>query len=155
MKKLIIILVFSLLFISCLIDEDEDDIRDGFQITYFNDTNQTYIGKIIIGGLENNLFVATDSINFDREIEANRQTIMYMDKDRWKPDLIKIREIPVENCYFKIKLSDGRSQLIKRINSNELMNLKLPSTQNFRGDFGRIFINVKDNLIYGSAIKEE
>lgn len=142
MKKVIKIFIFSLLFISCLIDEDEDLIRDGFQTNYFNDTNQTYTGKIIIGGFKDNAFVAKDSINFDRAIEANRQTIMFTDNDRWKPDLSKIRAIPSENCYFKIKLSDGRNQLITRINSNEFMNLKLSSTQNFRGDFGRIFINI-------------
>jgi len=151
--KNIKLLFVAILFVSCLIDEDEDVIRDGFKITYFNDTNQTYTGKIIIGGLENNLFVATDSINFDREIEANRQTIMYMDKDRWKPDLDKIRNLPSARCYFKIQLSDTRNQLITRYNSSELTSLQIPNTTHFRGDFGRIFISIRNDQISGRAVQ--
>jgi hypothetical protein len=153
MKKITIILVFSLFFISCLIDEDF--IREGFQTNYFNDTNQTYTGKIIIGGFKNNLFVATDSINFERAIESNRQTIMFTDANRWKPDLDKIRNLPSARCYFKIQLSDGRNQLITRYNSSELTSLQIPNTTHFRGDFGRIFISIRNDQISGSAVKEE
>ncbi|UAM97590.1 hypothetical protein K8354_14960 [Polaribacter litorisediminis] len=157
MKKFIKILVFSLLFISCLIDEDEDVIRNGFQINLSNSTNKVYTGKYIIGGFKDNVFIVTDSIDFEREVKTGILTVPphFTDANRWKPDLSKIRAIPSERCYFRIKLSDGRNQLITRFDSSELMSLQLPNTTHFRGDFGRLIIAIQDNQITGYAAKEE
>ena len=154
MKK-IKYLWIAFILTSCLIEEDEDVIRDGFQTNFFNLTNSDYNGKIIVGGYKNNFFVATDSINLDTTILSNRKSIFFTDVDRWLPDLSKIRAIPSERCFFKIKLSNGRKELITRFNSTELMSLKLPSTNYFRGNFGFLSITIDNNQISGHAIEEE
>lgn len=150
-------LFFFIILTSCLIDEDEDVIRDGFELSFFNRTNTTYTGKLLIGGFKDNIFIATDSINFEREIAIGTETVpnQFTDANRWKPDLDKIRNLPSANSYFKIKLSDGTNQLLTRFDTNELFNLKLPNTDHYRGNFGYISITIDDNQISAHAIQEE
>lgn len=151
-----IILLISFLVITSCDFEDEDVIRNGFTFRIANRTNEAYIAAIVIGGFKNNNFIATDSINFERALEIGGSNLLshFVDENRWKPSLDKIRNIPSNRCYFKLKLSNSREEMITRYNSSELMSLLLPNSNVFKGDFGAIYLNINDSQISGKAAEE-
>lgn len=157
MKTKYIILAISLFFMVSCGDPGGETVYDGFSFSIPNQTNEVYKGEIVIGGLINNKFVPTDSLTFLRELKTGNAVYPhFFDENRWKPDLDKIRNVPSERCYFKLKLSNGREEMLVFFNSTEFFNLKLPNTKNFVGDYGRLFVTVFDTEIVGNAaeIKE-
>lgn len=148
----------SFLLTSCgdIGDPGGEPIYNGFLVTVANSTNQIYQGELVIGGLKNNNFIPTDSVKFKRDLEIGNSTVGYhfVDEGGWKPDLNKIKIIPSERCYFKLKLSNGRSSIIARYNSNELFSLLLPKENYFRGDYGVLYLNIDDTQISGYAAEE-
>lgn len=156
--KNIFLAVISLLFMVSCADPGGEPIYDGFSIAISNNSDQSYsVRKIIVGGLKNNLFVPTDTIvpTTDIEIRSNYLESVFLDANRWKPDLDKIRNIPSERCYFKLKLSNGREEMLVVYNSTDFFNLKLPNTKNFVGDYGRLFFTIFDTEIIGRAAEME
>ena len=95
-------------------------------------------------------------MKFKRSLERGNSTVgfHFVDEGGWKPDLNKIKIIPSERCYFKLKLSNGRSGVITRYNSNELFSLLLPEENYFRGDYGVLYLNIDDTQISGYAAEE-
>ena len=156
---IITILFIYLVFNSCngIGDPGGEPVYDGLTFRISNRTNEIYQGEIVIGSLVNNKFIATDSIKFIRSLEVGSALSNYphfVGENRWKPNLAKIRKIPSERCYFKLKLSNGRSGIITRYNSNEFFCLLLPATKHYRGEFGRIFLNIDYNQLSGRAAEE-
>ena len=136
-------------------DIDGDEHYDGLTFRVSNRTNQKYQGEIFIGAMVNNKFIATDSIKFVRDLVTGSQNLShFINENRWKPNLAKIRNIPSERCYFKLKLSNGRSGIITRYNSNEFFSLLLPVSEYFSRDYGLIFLNIDDNQLSGRAAEE-
>jgi len=125
---LIIVLCVILNSYNGIGDPGGEPIYDGFVITFANSTNQIYQGELVIGGLKNNNFIPTDSAKFKRSLEIGNSTggFHFVDEGGWKLDLNKTKIIPSERCYFKLKLSNGRSSIIARYNSNDLFSLLLP-----------------------------
>lgn len=154
-KRVLIVIMLTTIF-SCA-DPGGEPVYDGLTFQISNRTNEIYQGEIVIGSLVNNKFIATDSIKFIRSLEVGSALSNYphfVGENRWKPNLAKIRNIPSERCYFKLKLSNGRFGIITRYNSNELFSLLLPVSEYFSGDYGLIFLNIDDNQLSGLAAEE-
>ncbi|WP_347174072.1 hypothetical protein [Polaribacter uvawellassae] len=154
MKKQNIIVVLTLfILISCL--KDEDRVRYGFTIAFWNYTNEVYDAKMIIGGMKNGIFIPTDSISVNKiKLGGDIHPYYFINENRWKPNLDKIRTIPSERCYFMLKLSSQREEMIKKYEQQELMSMLLPSSDTFIDDYGRLLISIRDNQITGRAAKE-
>lgn len=155
MKNLFLLLLITPFIFSC-VDAGGDTIYDGFTFRISNRTNQVYEGEIFIGTLKNSNFIAIDSIKFERKLEIGGSTLLshFIGGNRWKPNLDKIKSLSSERCYFKLKLSSDREELVTRYNSTDLFSLLLPNKNFFEGDFGEILLNISDSQISGSAAME-
>ena len=153
MKKPIILLLITLGMFSCS-DPGGDPVFDGFEFDFRNKTNQEYTIEIVIGGMQNGTFVPTDSILMPSELIANKNISFYTEENRWKPNLNKIKAIPSERCYFKIKLSPQREEVIIKSGQSDALGLLLPSSNFFAGDYGRLIIGIWDNEVTGYTPKE-
>ena len=131
----------AMLLISCG-DPGGDTIYEGFSLSFINKTNPTYDVEIVIGALSNGMFHPTDSIVATNVMQGGDLPTYFRDENRWKPDLNKIKNLPSDRCYFKIKLSDGREELLTEYSSNELFSLLMPSESNFSGRFGVLVISI-------------
>lgn len=151
MKKIIIIVFVALTLNSCA-DPGGEEIFEGFMFSFHEYTGEGYDIEIVIGGMDNGIFKPTDSIKMGTELPALKKGYNYFFEDnRWKPDLDKIRAIPSSHCYFKIKLSNNRTEMIEVFNQKILMSLLLPSGDVFVGDYGRLVISIRKDKITGKA----
>ena len=153
MKK-ILILVLLVLTLGACADPGGDPVFDGFEFDIRNKTNLEYNIEIIIGGMQNDNFIPTDSILLLPEIQVNSSKFYFTKDNRWKPNLNKIRTISSKRCYFKIKLSDLREEMIKKSPQSEVLSLLLPSSDVFVGDYGKLIIAIWDNEVTGYTPKE-
>lgn len=100
--------------------------------------------------MKNSAFVVTDSI----KIPGKTNGYYFIGKNKWKPDLRKIKAIPSDRCYFFIKLSDQREELIESYdNQTELFSLKIPNSSVFIGDEGTLIIAILDDKVTGYALE--
>ncbi len=153
MKKIIILVLVIFILSSCA-DPGGDPVFEGFEFGIKNRTNKKHSIEVVIGGMLNGKFVPTDSIKMQPEIEINGYPSYFTDENRWKPNLELIRAIPSQRCYFKIKLSDNREEMVGRFNQQELMSLLLPSGNFFIGNYGRLYFTIWGNETIGSAEEE-
>ncbi len=139
---------------SCFSDEDRS--FTGFTFSISNLTNQRYDAELFIGGFQDGVFIATDSVPIPnlRVGYSDVNGGYYIDENRWQPNLDAIRALPSEHAYFKLKLSEEREALIGRYQSSELFSLAIPPGKIFIDDEGRILIYFDDSVIYGSALSE-
>ncbi len=150
MKKIIIIVFVALTLNSCA-DPGGEEVFEGFMFSFYEYTGEDYDIEIVIGGMDNGIFKPTDSIKMETKLPALKKAYNFFFEDnRWQPDLNKIRAIPSEKCYFKIKLSNNRAEMIGGY-QEELMSLLLPSGDVFIGDYGRLVILIKKDKITGKA----
>lgn len=154
MKKKTLLLVFTVLLIFSCADPGGDPVFDGFEFDIRNKTNKDYSIEIVIGGMQNGNFIATDSIKLLPKIQMNNSSFYFTGEDRWRPNLNKIRTLSSEHCFFKIKLSSHRIEIIKKGILSEALSLKLPSGDFFEGDYGRLIIAVWDHDVTGYTPKE-
>lgn len=154
MKKNILFLIITVLIIFSCSDPGGDPTFEGFEFSIWNKTSNEYDIKIITGGMQNGIFVPTDSIVMQQKIKMNSYFSYNNSENRWRPSLDKIRAIPSERCYFKIKLSNQREEMIGRYNQQVLMSLLLPGEDFFTDDYGRLLISIRDTKITGRAAKE-
>ena len=154
MKKNILFLVITVLTLFSCADPGGDPIFDGFEFDIRNKTNKDYSIEIVIGGIQNGNFIATDSIKLLPEIQMNNSSFYFTEEDRWRSNLNKIRTISSESCFFKIKLSSQRIEIIKKNIQSEALSLKLPNGDFFEGDYGRLIIAIWDNEVTGYTPKE-
>lgn len=155
MKKTIFILIVSaLVFISCT-DPGGDPIYDGFKLQVSNSTNTDYDLEIVIGGKKNGVFIPTDSIKMQPPAIKNRSSYYFLESNRWMPDLSKIKALPSDSCYFKLKLSNQRVEFIKRFNQQKALSLLLPNKNYYRGDYGWLLISIWDDKVTGRAAEEQ
>lgn len=148
-------MLFSLILLfSCTGLGGETNFK-GFQFSIWNDTQQVLEAKIIIGGEQNGNYIATDSVLIEEiKIGGNNPSPFFLNENRWKPDLDKIRNIPANECFFVIDLSNGRRERIGRFQSNELFSLQLPNVYHFTGDRGDILLSIKDSEVTASTVAE-
>lgn len=149
--KKILILLLSIFTFSCS-DPGGDPIFQGFQINSFNGTNNILNGELVIGGCIKGNFIPTDSIKLSN-IKTGRSHPLsnFFDENRWKPNLDKIRSLPSDRCCFKLKLSDGREELLTEFESSDLLSLLLPNETNFKGSFGLLFISADKDEIWADV----
>ena len=153
MKKRTLLLVFTvLIFSSCV--KDKDRVFNGFEFSFSNYTNKVYDAKMYIGGMKNGIFISTDSINVSQIKIGASGGYYFGDENRWKPDLDKIRTIPSQHCYFKIRLSPQREEMIKRSGQSQILSLMLPSGDFFTGDYGSLIFGIRDSEVTGRVVKE-
>ena len=132
----------AMLLISCG-DPGGDTIYEGFSLSIYDRTDTALDYELVIGGFFQGNFIPTESLLITNvELENIRPLTPYFDQNNWKPDLNKIKNLPSDRCYFKIKLSDGREELLTEYSSNELFSLLMPSESNFSGRFGVLFISI-------------
>ncbi|WP_088323475.1 hypothetical protein [Polaribacter tangerinus] len=143
-KNIFLVAISLILIVSCG-DPGGEQIFDGFSVSFINRTDQTLDAKILVGGISDGVFYPTDSIIAKNVKTGTIMNGYFKDTDRWKPDLDKIRMIPSERCYFKLKLSNNREELLTEFNSTELFNLILPSASHFIGDYGKLFFTFNDS----------
>ncbi len=147
-KKIIPVLLCLILFNSCV--KDEDRVFEGFSFYITSNVGSFEDAEIVIGGMQNNIFVPTDSIKFDKIEYLSKH--YHFDDNRWKPNLDKIRAIPSGRCYFKIKLSSQREEMI--MNNSSLMSLLLPKENFFKGRYGQLQLNIEVDKVFGGADEE-
>lgn len=156
--KFLIGLIITLIIISCdgIGDPGGEPIYNGFEFSVLNRTNNTYEGKILIGGLENNIFKATDSVNFSRPLEIGGLDLSshFVGDNRWQPNLETVRKIS-NKCYFKIKLNNNRNEVLLDFDTNGFFSLDLPQSDFFKGGNGKIFITIKEDNIWGDVAERE
>ncbi len=146
-KRIIIALNF-LILISCV--KDEDRSYEGFTFRFSNHTNTEYNAKIFIGGIKNGMFMSMDSISIVPSIKLSGNNSYYFGgENRWKPNLGLIRELPSGSCYFLLKLSDSREELVKVYNNNATFSIPIPNGKKILDDEGSIRIYIYDNEIFG------
>ncbi|WP_298765197.1 hypothetical protein [uncultured Polaribacter sp.] len=150
------VLIFFLIisFFSCEDPGGEKEF-EGFQFSFSNATNKELNAKIIIAGKFNGVFIPTDSTTV-KGIKAgiNNSPPFFVDEKRWKPNLAKIINIPSDRCYFTLKLSDNRTEMVGRFQSSELFSLLVIDKSNFIGDEGDIIISITDEEITASTVAE-
>lgn len=155
MKKIVYTLIASaLIFISCS-DPGGDPIYDGFKLQVSNRTNTDYNIEIVIGGKKNGIFIPTDSIKMNQPVIKKKSNYYFIEDNRWMPDLSKIKALPSDSCYFKLKLSNQRVEFIKRFNQQKALNLQLPNKNYYTGDYGWLLISIWDDKITGYAAEEQ
>ena len=150
MKKKILFLIIVVLTLSSCV-KDEDRSYEGFSFFITSHVGAFENAEIIIGGMQNNIFIPTDSIKFDKIVFLSKD--YHFDENRWKPSLDKIRLIS-DRCYFKFKLSSQRKELVGRYNKTELMSLLLPNENTFKGGYGDLLFVINKGKVIGSAAKE-
>jgi len=151
--KIVIVVASFFLLISCA-DPGGDPVFEGFSFSFSNHATLYTDAKVFIGGMKNGVFISTDSIKITRINIGNNNFSHFIGENRWKPDLSKIREIPSGRCYFLLRLSDEREELIERYEQTELFSLSVPEGKKFEGDLGYILISIWDDRITGNALKE-
>jgi len=153
-KKNSPVLILLLILYSCgdIGDPGGEPIYEGFVFSVLNRTKDIFQGKILIGAIQDNTFKATDSIVFNRSLEIGGLDLFshFVGENRWKPDLEKIRKIS-NQCYFKIKLSNGRKEILLDFDTNDFFNLDLPSDNFFTGDYGKIYITIRPDNTWGDV----
>ena len=151
MKKILILWFLVLTLFSCA-DPGGEEVFEGFMFSFHEFTGEDYDIEIVIGGMDKGIFKPTDSIKMETKLPALKKAYnFFFDDNRWKPDLDKIRAIPSSHCYFKIKLSNNRTEMIEVFNQKVLMSLLLPSGDVFVGDYGRLVISIRKDKITGKA----
>lgn len=152
MIKLFLIYVL-LLSVSCTSDWDRD--FEGFTFSFTNN-NKIENAKLYIGGIINGNFVKTDSIFFS-EIKTgtiHTNTGYFVDDNRWKPHLERIRNIPSDSCYFKLKFKD-REEILINSNSSGYFSLDISDSKEFFiNDKGSVLINIMSNEITARVASE-
>ncbi|MFN0729847.1 hypothetical protein [Polaribacter gochangensis] len=145
-KKIIIVLNF-LLLISCV--KDEDRSFEGFTFVISNETNLIYDAEIFIGAIKNGVFSPTDSIVIPKIKVGKGHPHYFIDEHRWRPNLESIRNIPANECYFLLKLSNSREEILKRYDTSTLFGLEISNNKKIVDEEGRIYIYIYDNEIFG------
>jgi hypothetical protein len=153
MKKRFLYIVIFLCLFSCE-DPGGDPLFEGFEISFENNTNKLYDAEIVIGALINNVFKPTDSISIGNIKLGKNNGSYFLDENRWKPKLDKIRNLPSKKCVYRLKLSDGRKEFLRKFSTNEITSILLPETGNFKGYFGLLLITINDNNITGGTSEE-
>ena len=155
MKKIILLIVITVLIFNSCADPGGDPTFDGLEFSIWNRTSEDHEIEIIIGGMKNGVFIPTDSITINPMLKSNSSYNYYTDETRWKPSLNEIRMLPSQSCYFKIKLSNQRQEMIKRFNqSSVFFRLLLPSEDNYVGGYGSLYINIYNDKVTGHAAEE-
>jgi hypothetical protein len=151
-KKTLLLVITVLILTSCV--KDEDRSFEGFSFFITNNASTVFENaEIVIGGMQNGVFMPTDSIKLPK-LERLVPKDYHFDDNRWKPNLDKIRAIKSDRCYFKFKLSSQREELVGRYNKTELMSLLLPSGNTFKDDYGELLFTIQEDKVIGSAAKE-
>ncbi len=125
--------------------------QEGFTFSISNLTNHRYDAELFIGGFQDGVFIATDSVPIPnlRVGYSDVNGGYYIDENRWQPNLEAIRALPSEHAYFKLKLSEEREALIEQFESSELFSLAIPPGKIFIDDEGAINITIKEDKISG------
>ncbi|NVK51603.1 MAG: hypothetical protein HWD85_01620 [Flavobacteriaceae bacterium] len=154
MKKysFLTLIIITLVLSSCVRDEDEP--YHGFVFDFWNYTDEVYDAELVIGGYKNGTFIPTDSILIHQIQKGEGKLFYFSEENRWKPNLDRIRNIPSERCYFKLKLTPQRQEMIIRSGQTDILGLKLPSRRHFKGDFGKLIIGIRDTEITGYTPQE-
>ncbi len=153
MKKRILLLVLTVLTLFSCADPGGEEVFEGFMFSFYEYTGEDYDVEIVIGGMDKGIFKPTDSIKMETKLPALKKAYnFFLEDNRWQPDLNKIRAISSEKCYFKIKLSNNRTEMIGVYNQQDLMSLSLPSGDVFVGDYGRLIISIRKDRTTGKAV---
>lgn len=148
MKKRIFLLgIIVLIFNSCV--KDEDRSFEGFTFVISNETNLIYDAEIFIGAIKNGVFSPTESIVIPKIKKGKGHPHYFIDEHRWKPNLESIRNIPANECYFLLKLSNSREEILKRYDTSTLFSLEISNNKKIVDEEGRIYIYIYDNEIFG------
>lgn len=147
--RIIIFISITLIVLNACEALDVSPVLKGFFVKFLNETNEVYDAKLFIGGLEKEIFTATDSIEIKQiELGGNSTLPYFVSPNRWEPDLNKIKNIPSDSCYFKLKLSNSREELIKVFGTTNLFSLKLPDKSYFEDNNGSLIIVINSDQIY-------
>ena len=146
-KKIIPLLLCLILFNSCV--KDEDRFYEGFTFVISNETSKIYDGEIFIGAMKNGVFSPTESIVIPKIMIGKGHPHYFISENRWKPNLETIRSIPANECYFLLKLSNSKEEILKRYDTSTLFSLEISNNKKIGGDEGRIYMYIYDNEIFG------
>jgi len=146
LQRLIIVLTL-LVFASCV--KDEDRVFEGFTFVITNETDIEYDAEIFIGGMENGVFVWTESKLITKIKSGGNNPHYFIDENRWKPNLELIRALPSENCYFKLKLTNNREEILKIYNTTNPFNIDISNEKKNEGDEGRMYLYIHDDKVFG------
>ena len=146
--------LLCLVFLSSCTDPGGDPTFEGFTFGFTNRTHKVYDARLYIGGFLNGGFIATDSIDIN-DLKTGSPDIhgnYFVEENRWKPSLDKIRAILSDSCYFKLKLSNTREEIIEDFDSSNYFSLDISDGKmNFVGRAGDILIKITDTKIEGYA----
>ena len=150
MKKKMIVLIVLFTLNGCTGLEDENYY--GFEFHIHNGTSQEYNAEIVVGGFKNGVFIPTDSIRMNPiaiSLSEHSGSSFFEEKNRWQPDMQKIRRIPSDSVFFKLKLTNDRQEFIKKSETNDaLFALKIPENNLLKNDKGAVGFRITDLVIY-------
>lgn len=146
LQRLIIILTLFV-FTSCV--KDEDRVFEGLTFVITNETDIEYDAEIFIGGMENGVFVWTESKLIAKIKLGGNNPHYFIDENRWKPNLELIRALSSENCYFKLKLTNNREEILKIYNTTNPFNIDISNGKKIEGDEGRMYLYLYDDKVFG------
>ena len=158
MKTKLILICCTLLFISCLPDEEE--VRIGFMFTIINKTNIEYENvKITIGGIQNGSFIGTESYTLPTiRIRNNDTEAQYaaVDNKRWEPNLTLIKAIS-EEAYFTVQTEGGTEILLyDKFQNDRLVNAKITENGIIKSNYGGdLSISIYEDTIRGLFFEQE
>jgi len=159
MKTKLILICCTLLFISCL--PNEEDVRIGLMFKIINKTNVEHKNvKVTIGGLQNGTFVGTESYTLPAiRIRNNDSEAQYaaVDHNRWKPNLNLVKEIS-EKAYFTVQLEGETAILLyDKFQNTKLVSAKITNNGNLKNSYGGdLSISIYESLsIKGLFFEQE
>jgi len=158
MKTKLILICFTLLFISC--SPEEEGVRIGFMFRISNTTDLEYENiKITIGGIKNGSFVGTESYTLPTiRIRNNNSEAQFaaVDHNRWRPDLNLVQTIS-EKAYFTLQL-EGESPILlyDSFDDNVIVSACFTKNENIIHNYGgNLNIIIYENSIKGLFFEQE
>ncbi len=155
-QKIIIITVVLTLIISCVPPIDEGPFV-GIEINIFNLTeNEIENAKLLIGGMENEAFISTESFALPTLIvrpDENYYQVVALDENRWKPNLNLINEIS-DKAYFAFQFEDGEQILLSR--NGILQTFEIMENESVKANYGvSISISLKQDTVEISGFSDD
>ena len=161
MKNLVLTFLSVLFLASCdIYPNDEDQDQFGFTVRVSNFENKEYKNmELIIGGMKNGEFVATETLKLPVISKTNIKKTHYFNEGdgRWQPNLDLIRAIPSDSAYFYFKLTEERKGLLG-YNTDDgnggskfnLAKIAIPEGRIIKNDDGSLTMSIYDYGVSGS-----
>lgn len=157
MKTLILAFGITILF-SCSLPDEGDQI--GFQLIIVNKSGLEHDNaKLIIGGMNDGEFVATESYLLPKilvlsndwpDTKGGQTQFIALNENRWNPNLELIRAIPCDSAYFAFQFEGEEEILLYDFwdkYKGDLVSVYIPKGKIIKNDDGDLSISIEKETV--------